>query len=300
MAVSDALANDTSAAMEAGGLMPVQNTTVQIKSEVLTISPWRIEVEYVFVNRTESDVTTTVMFPMPDYPLREMHFSPWSVPYSGRPNFLQFTTQVDDIDVKMTPEIRAVLPKSGRDVTDDLRKLGVPFYVDLSPYRETMNENIYRKLIELGAIETIDEEEDVPLWTVKTSFYWRQTFPAGKELRIRHRYIPGVFKSFVSEKEDEWCTDEAYKAKVRSILKEKAEKSSYLNGQAVKYILRTGANWAGPIERFKLKINKGSGVSLVSTCAISGLFIKKEGETFVAEAQNYTPREDLNILFVMK
>jgi hypothetical protein len=31
-----------------------------------------------------------------------------------------------------------------------------------------------------------------PLWTLKTTYYWQQSFPPGQELTISHRYAPSV------------------------------------------------------------------------------------------------------------
>jgi hypothetical protein len=31
-----------------------------------------------------------------------------------------------------------------------------------------------------------------PRWTLKTTYYWQQTFPAHQELVVDHRYLPSV------------------------------------------------------------------------------------------------------------
>ena len=71
----------------------------------------------------------------------------------------------------------------------------------------------------------------------------------------------------------------------------------YVRGEAVRYVLSTGANWAGPIGDFTLKLDKGA-AALISTCPIAGLTLKREGNAFVARTKDYTPKADLNILFV--
>jgi hypothetical protein len=62
------------------------------------------------------------------------------------------------------------------------------------------------------------------------------------------------------------------------------------------YVLRTGANWAGPIGRFHLIVDKGAPQNLVSLCAPD---IRPTSDTrFELDRTNYTPREDLRILFL--
>jgi hypothetical protein len=55
-------ANDSSAAMAAGGLVLVKNDQVRMVSEVLRIAPRLVEVDYVFENTGSRDVTTEVAF----------------------------------------------------------------------------------------------------------------------------------------------------------------------------------------------------------------------------------------------
>ena len=71
----------------------------------------------------------------------------------------------------------------------------------------------------------------------------------------------------------------------------------YLSGTWVQYVPTTGANWAGPIEQFTLVIDK-DGVDPISTCPIAGLTLRRSGNSFVANAKNFVPKTDLNILFV--
>ena len=36
------------------------------------------------------------------------------------------------------------------------------------------------------------EHHLAPNWTLKSSFFWTQTFPAGREVAVEHRYSPSV------------------------------------------------------------------------------------------------------------
>jgi hypothetical protein len=71
----------------------------------------------------------------------------------------------------------------------------------------------------------------------------------------------------------------------------------HVNYENVQYVLKTGANWQGPIGHFELHIDKG-GADLVSTCPIPGLQLQRAPYGFNAGATNYMPVSNLDILFV--
>ena len=61
-------------------------------------------------------------------------------------------------------------------------------------------------------------------------------------------------------------------------------------------MLTTAENWLGPIGKFKLTVDKTTPDALVSLCAQG---IKKAGPTtFVLAEDDYTPSEDLSVLFL--
>ncbi|OYX87727.1 MAG: hypothetical protein B7Y75_01670 [Azorhizobium sp. 35-67-5] len=64
----------------------------------------------------------------------------------------------------------------------------------------------------------------------------------------------------------------------------------------IAYILRTGANWYGPIGDFTLTIDKGAPDNLISFCATG---VKKIGPTtFQVKARDFFPERDLDILIL--
>ena len=283
------LANDTAASLNAGGLVFEKSAAIQMKSEILSISPSTVEVDYVFANPGPADATEIVAFPLPDLKLADMAHSPSSVPFRGQQNFVGFRTWVNGKEIALKSDVHAMLD-DGRDIAGDLKKLGVNIFTE----RQKFSSELQDKLLKLGALADGGYGDIFPVWTAKTSYYWTQTFPAGKELRIRHRYSAGPYVRLVKEAEPEWCTDDAYKAAFATLPK---REGSYLPGKAVRYVLTTGANWAGTIGDFTLKLGKG-GAALVSTCPIACLTLKREGSAFAARAKDYIPQADLDILFV--
>lgn len=316
---SPACANDSSAAMAAGGLELVRNDQVKMVSEVLRISPRLVEVDYVFENTGGTDVTTLVAFPLPELSQTVWYYSPLNIPFAKDPNFVGFQVWVDGREIRPEIEIRAF---GKTEITAELRRLAVdPFKPDLHLHRPDVVDALRR----LGVI--IDDgpaskPDPVAEWSVRVNFHWSQTFPAVRQITVRHRYRPvhGNFYAPVDPSDQrtrrtkadqalggQWCFDQSYNAaelklfgrQYEEAAKEKDKVSSdhrvwYDN---VQYVLKTGANWHGPIGRFELQINKG-GAELVSTCPIPGLRLQRAPYGFNAVAVDYTPTTDLDILFV--
>ena len=71
-----------------------------------------------------------------------------------------------------------------------------------------------------------------------------------------------------------------------------------LRERRISYILKTGANWSGPIKDFRLVIDKGKPDRLVSFCLDN---VKKISPTaFEVRLKDYTPDRDLKILLIGK
>lgn len=320
-AAGAAQANDSSASMAAGGLELVRNDQVRMVSEVLRISPRLVEVDYVFENTGRADVTTLVAFPLPELSQTVWYYSPLNIPFEKNPNFVGFQVWVDGREIKPEIEIRA-FGKS--EITADLRRLGVdPFQPDLRLHRPEVVDELRR----LGAI--LDDgpaakPDPVAEWSVRVSFHWSQTFPAGRQISVRHRYRPVHGNSYapVDTKEQsgrrtkadqslggQWCFDQDYNAAELRLFARQFEDAAKARDKLtrdyrvwydnVQYVLKTGANWRGPIGRFELQIDKG-GAELVSTCPIPGLRLQRAPYGFNAVANDYTPTSDLDILFVSR
>jgi hypothetical protein len=64
----------------------------------------------------------------------------------------------------------------------------------------------------------------------------------------------------------------------------------------LEYVLKTGANWSGPIRNFRLVVDKGSPKNLVSFC---GKGIRQISATqFGFRASDFTPTSNLSVLFL--
>lgn len=313
-------ANDTTAAVGAGGLEFRTTDAISMESEALTISPEAVGVAYVFRNAGSVDVDTEVAFPMPDLDYPMLWQTPVVFPEREAENFVGFTVEADG--KKVTPSLESKAFKDGRDVTADLLRLGIPpaIFPPPSEGSEELHE-IYSKLppaaqAEAKRLKLVDEDGMYPLWTLKTTYHWRQVFPAGATVKIAHRYRPVAGMRYVSSDDfgpqseagaidfaRTYCVDAKTGAALNRVLKAKPPAGygrSYLAATTVDYVLKTGANWAGPIRHFTLTLDKGAGGSgpghFVTAC-IDGL--RKVSPTrFEVRRENFTPTGNLRVLFL--
>ena len=301
------VANDSTAAMGAGGLVLQRTDGISMLSEDLYVSAREVRVKYRFLNHTSEPIETIVAFPMPDVA------GGWDESVGGDVNsdhIVPFITWVDDRAVYAQVERKAVI--GARDVTAELTAMRIP----LSPSGmaamtaiEALSDADADRLAAAGLIEVNRESGSrwiTTNWTLKTTWYWTQYFEPGREVVIEHLYAPaigGSAGSLVGERMDDlpeaaadyaarYCTDEAFIAAAMR----KRSQGLYLTETWINYVLTTGANWSGPIRDFRLVVDKGSEDSLVSFC---GEGVRKIGPTqFEVRRQNWTPTRDLEVLIL--
>jgi hypothetical protein len=307
-----AAANDSVASMGTGGLILQRTNGIEMRSEDLYVSAREIRVRYKFYNRTDRDITTLVAFPMPDVTGRPE--SDLGIDQTDPLILTPFTTMVNGRRAATNVEQRAFL--GGVEHTDLLRGLGVP----LSPHRPETGPAILSlprpqidMLIELGLIEDrswtdagVVHADFAPMWTLKTTHYWTQVFPAGREISINHRYTPAIGGSvgsivgdpemagsdYLAEHRQRYCIEPGF---IRGAERMRRRRLT-LSETWVDYVLTTGANWAEPIGEFRMVVDKGSSRNLVSFC---GEGVRKTGPTtFEVRRRNYTPTRDLSVLIV--
>jgi hypothetical protein len=316
LAPGAALANDSVAELGTGGIIVSRTDAVSMLSEDLSISLEKVTVNYVFKNETDKDVDAVVAFPMPD--IEGTVYDRPSLPDDQSDNFLGFEVSVDGKDVK--PELEQKAFAMGLDITQLLKDNNIPVNPFAEPVfkaLEALPEETAQDWINRGGI-FIDEYDDgagwkkvrTPLWTLKSTYWWKSSFPANKEVKVSHRYKPSVgatsgLNFFLDGKIDYtssnyksiYCIDDGFEKAVLKAAKESKEGYPLLMEQRLDYVLTTGGNWAlGKIADFKLTIDKGDPKNLVSFC---GENVRKTGPTtFEMTAKDYYPEKDLNILIL--
>ena len=318
-ATAPAFSNDSTAELATGGLVFVRNDNVEMRSEELAISTREISVRYRFFNKSDSTVTVLVAFPMPEIRM-EGPTDNISVPTEDPVNLLGFATTVNGEPIKTEVEQRVFA--AGIDRTALLRSLNIPLAPHLRSTNQTLDKlppDKWEQLIRIGLAEVEEfdagkgmEKHLAPRWSLRTTFYWQQTFPAKAETVVEHRYQPSVggsVQTFLSDpanaKEEgfddfqrKYCIDKNFYSAVEKARRANKGQGAPFSEERIDYILRTGANWAGPIGVFRLVIDKGDADSLVSFC---GDGVKRISPTrFEMRKTDFFPQRDLSILILKK
>jgi hypothetical protein len=298
---ASAQANDTSAELAAGGLVITKNDAIEMRSEDLFISQEAVRVIYSFLNTSGRDVTIRVAFPMPDLGGPDMFKSDVSVPVDAPANILAFATTADGKPVKTELEQKALV--DGVDRTAWLLANHIPLAVHQDDAAAAIAKLPKAKRDEALKLGLIDEEDE-PIWVLRSTYHWMQTFPAGKPVTIQHRYKPsvgatvgtmlGLGKDSDAETAKTYCVDPSIQTTLARTV-QNGEGPRYTE-HWIKYVLVTGGNWKKPIGDFRLTVDKGSAATLVSFC---GDGVRKIGPTrFEMSKTNWRPDKDLSILFL--
>jgi hypothetical protein len=145
------------------------------------------------------------------------------------------------------------------------------------------------------------------LWTLKTTFFWKQTFPAGRMLSVEHRYVPIVCswvsnnwefdqepdidpdqKANIQAEKDKYCVDDAFVSTAHTLKQTGVWKTEVISAY-LQYVLVTDANWKGPIADFMMTVDKGKTRNLASFC---GQGVRKIGpSTYQVHYANFTPTQ---------
>jgi hypothetical protein len=304
-----ALANDSVAETAAGGLVLRQSRDIDMVSEDLYLSRLEVRVRYDFRNRSPRDVRVTVAFPMPDRDLSAEEGEEVAWPSD-------FRTRVAGRPVRMQVERRATL--HGADHSALLTRLGVPLtpashgdsvYRALEALPRPAQDRIARAgLADFAADPGTGRRMATPLWTVRETWHWDQTFPAGRDLVVEHRYRPGLGGSagsglynpelrqndYERERIARYCIDADFLAAVERMAAQ--SETPWISEDWLSYVLTTGANWRSPIGHFRLVVDKGDPRNLVSFC---GEGVRRISPTqFEMRRHNWRPTRDLHVLIV--
>ncbi len=311
-----ARANDSAAELSIGGLQFVRTNEVAMESEDLRISLDRVTVRYQFANTSGKPVTLTVAFPLPDIDLSEAENI--ALPSGDPVNFVDFETSIDGVPARFQIDQRAMVgDKDVSALLDQFRLPRLPVgnreiqVADLPEATRT-------KLADQGLLMPVRADDKGRqqynvAWVVKTTALRQQTFPPERKVIVEHQYRPSVGtssdsilrsilrhnKSLSPEVEryrKEYCVSDAFLAQLDKRAGNGVSNTSMIQERRINYVLKTGANWAGPIRSFKLTIDPGASDRLVSFCP--GRLKPAASNALEFTAKDFKPEDDLKILIV--
>lgn len=318
LGASVTLANDTTAELAIGGLRFTRTEAISMDREDLTISLERVQVRYSFSNATGKPQTVTVAFPLPDIDLANGENI--ALPTDDPVNFVGFETKIDGKLVPFTIDQKALV--GTRDVTPLLTRLKLPLLplgaremraADLPA--DTRKELVSEGLLMPVGTDERGRQQYAPAWSVKTSAVRTQTFPAARSVVVEHHYRPSIGISFdtilrqplrqdkamkpeFERLRKQHCITDSFLADLDKLVQATGANANSLQTRSINYVLKTGANWAGPIKTFRLTIDKGAPDRLVSFCKGPLTAVSNNGLEW--EAKDFTPDFDLRILIVGK
>ena len=299
--------NDTAGViLPTGGVVFEKQDGIKMQTEALYIRPGQIEVNYLFENTTDKDITTQIFFPLPDMPAveeyldDEAHDFKFKLWVNGKPKTYQTHWAVKQNDTDITKDISILFYRPEEVITDQELDRRIQTLPD-----ETRQKLQGKKIIEWGWTLDRDKGEiqtwktpDNAAWQKQISYSWQQTFPAKQTIVIHHRYTPTDLSSNTGEPYSK-CLDkhsEQYDKFMHELPPGDTDFrfNNHLHAQKyLEYILTTANNWQGPIENFNLLVE--------SPLKSVGCF---DGEAFYGEKyyainrQNYTPEWDMSVDFV--
>ena len=310
------LANDSSAEFSVGGLVFTRSADVSMLSEDLSISPNLVTVQYRFLNRSPQPVTLSVAFPLPEIDLSDG--DNYAIPVSDPTNFLGFATKVDGKPISFTIHQSAFL--GSEDISAVLRSAGVPL-LPIGPAQNrlaelppaTRDQLITKGLLLKNGTDDQGRQLYGGAWTVKTAAVRQQTFEPDRPVTVEHRYLTSLGMSFdtvlrkglrsnpamaaeVARYRKEYCVGDDFLASLDKLAGTTEANVEKIQERRINYILRTGANWAGPINDFRLTVDKQKADRLISFCAKPIKTISPTSVEFVAK--DFVPERDLKILIV--
>lgn len=294
-------ANDSAVGENNGSIEFLQQNEISMAKERLVIASDRINVDYVFINHSAQDITVPVAFPMPA--INKSYGQDHS---SGIANF---KISVDGKPIKSTSRWRVMRTNENfeevEDVTAKVLQSGwtIPQLIELLEKDSPFENNG-----EPGSLRLPPEwvNDGYPQIAVQQYFIWQQSFPAGKEVIIRHSYtpsfsggVPGNLDGILGGEYSDKCLTPATRKALKQLdagIKERNEDGSANIGWGIlRYILKTGANWKeGVIGDFTLRIHKSHKNEVVVPC-FSYPLKQIDPLTLEFKQKNFKPDNNLDI-----
>lgn len=159
-----------------GSLQSMRSPYLTINSQDVNLNIDQVKVSYTYYNAANFDITETLVF---------------MLPLNGEDQFKQFSVVVNQEPVHHQT-IQHAISANGRDITKELKNLGLPVNPISAMHAIDASSNRDSIISKLRALHLIDRREDTPTWTVKTYYYWDQTFPANSKVVIDQSYKPSL------------------------------------------------------------------------------------------------------------
>jgi len=315
-------ADDTFVALAAGGLVPMDPTTIQVESEEVEITPRRITIHYVFRNPGDQDESPTIAFSLPDLDGMAMCASPYHLPRKNEVNFMGFNLLSGGKPIPTQMDLQAY--REGQDVTSRLAAAGITANLLQEPLNAALLKMPPEERDKLEAEGLIEAEKfAAPLeitgkrrgwcaqWTMRVRFSWTQPIGAHEAIELTQVYSPVVGGTPLMPTSDastyggSYCAGPELISTIAPMRVEAAQGKDkdkdvkpLLYEQAIDFVLTNANKWNGPIGVFHLTVLTLTQNDMLMTC-MSGL--QRTGPTrYEFQKDNFQPREELRLMILQK
>ncbi len=282
----------------AGGLAFVSDPAITIESQEIVLSAGEIKVTYGLRNTGAAGRTIMTVFQLPDLDAALIGDQPVRLANVQSPNFVAAAIVIDGSQPPVEVEQRALV--LGLDVTALLTANQItlmPFDKAAAAQLRRLPKAVRTDFLQRGIVRAEDERIE-PNWALKTTAYWRQSFPPRKTVTIALTYKPvsatAVYDSALIETlKAAHCLDSTLEAAVTRRI---AAQNGNVSFSWLTYTPGTAASALGPARRLKLRIEKRDIGTIVATCR-QGL--RPLGPTTLEwTAQDYALEEEVHVLYI--
>ena len=282
----------------AGGLAFVPDPTIVIETQEIVLSTGEIKINYSLRNKGTAERTIMAVFPLPDLDTAQVSDQQLKVYTTQSANFIAAAITVDGAAAPVEVEQRALA--LGLDVTTLLATHQIP----LMPFDKGSTNQLRRlpKVVRSDFLQRgilrVDDERVEPNWTLKTTAYWRQSFPPKKPVSIALTYKPVTASALyqatlIDTFRTTHCLDSTLEA---AITRKIAAQSGKVIFNWLTYAPGLAASLSGAARQFKLRIEKSDIGTIVATCRQG--FRPLGPTTLEWIAQDYSLEEDVHVLFI--
>ena len=279
-------------------------------------SPYNMDDMYPYASWDEAQIALRTLYGDDNSPHEDL------MVHLRNPEIIDFSVLVNAKEIRFKRHMRAI-DSNGHDIMETLRKYRIPIS---SAYLRGFCEQPPMDLLP-GLKETLKDlrlldSKDRPDWYLQTTYTWDQEFQGNKTTAVEHSYTPSVGMYFI-DLEDfndrkninvrsahpitplnlDNCTIDF--SQLDTFLKNWKKKNEEKNKDEsnskvlyeIQYVLKTGANWKGPIANFELIITPENADDLVILEGKYPIKRSKNGD-YVIQLKNFTPQHNLRICMI--
>lgn len=299
---------DSRAALPTGTLQVPRPPELELRSLDITITPQEVRGRYVFHNRSSRDIAVRAAFAAPDLDAAAPGFGYMTIPLPEQVNFMGVSATVDNAPVTLMGEHHIF--GSGLQQTHLLEDSGAPVQPASVAAWDALGKMGQQTLQDLRAAGLIDLDQagekltPRPRWMLKTTWFWPQVFPAGKDVTVAWRHaasasstpLPLQQPNAGANARNTCAAVTAAASEAAEIARKNGPGNDWLLERTLRQHVSTGPTFGGPAGVVTITIDAGTDGALAATCAAG--FQKSGPGKLRMRRENVAMDENLDVVFI--